>query len=136
MCSTRDDCPTALERVNGVLMGYCFNAYSRAFQAVSGAIDYNQRGNKSVQNVEVAYRDATGMQAGIQLRYETGGDWLDLPWIPLNRDSSAYPMGTATEFRIKIKGVMGANGRCQYAYHRWKLTGQRNIRGIYGQAKE
>lgn len=132
--SSRDDAPTSLTRRSGVLTGYVKGTYSSAFEIVSGVIDYNQRGMKSLECIEVAARDCTAMFAGIQMRYQNESVWRDQPWVPLNQGGACRVMGTAVEFRVKIKGVMGTNGRLDYAYHRWKFTDQRNVRGIYGQA--
>lgn len=132
--SFRDDCPTGLSRsASGQLRGFFFGDYSRAFEVAGGRFDCNQPAMKSVQVVQASARDVSQLKLALDFRYGAETAWRTSPWLNASPEGSAYPMTTATDFRMKVKGVMGTDGRIDYAYYRYKFGDRRDTRGLYGQ---
>jgi hypothetical protein len=131
---SRDGSASALTRRDGVLYGYAFGQSSGAFSVHSSQHDYNQRGMKTLQTVEASVQDVTGLQVAVQFRYGNETAFRTSTYIPANEDGAAYPLITAVDFRVLLQGTFGTNGRIDYCYHKWKFTGKRNVRGLYGQA--
>jgi hypothetical protein len=133
--SSRDDCPTGLSRnAAGVLQGYAFGTYSRAFEAVSGRFDCNQPGMKSLHVLQASAQDVSQLQLALDYRYGNETAWRAYPWLNTSPEGSAYPTTTAVDFRAKLKGEMGTDGRIDYAYYRYQFADRRDTRGLYGQA--
>jgi hypothetical protein len=107
------------------------------FELLTAPLDMNQGiAEKTVQTVEVAGTDISAVRVSVLYRAGPGDLWRETAEHPTGPALVAYPVATGREFKLRVKGTRGSNGRIDYCYIRYQLPDFRHIRGTYAQGAE
>jgi len=82
--------------------------------------------------------DVDILEASVKFKYNyRGGSFDQTGWKRLNREGIVYPIITATEFKILLRGggYQNAEASVSYLSARLKMSDKRSIRGLYHAGK-
>lgn len=129
--------PTMLNFVDDGLIG----AYTPAtaattnFELITDSFDMGLRGIKTIKNVEIAAEDVTNLKVCIDYKNSRSSTaWMRSLEILATNEGFAFPIVSGTDFRLRITGTWGTNGKLEYATVRWTAADKRAMGGQVGKS--
>lgn len=122
---------TADRKLSGVEYGG-----SRAFEFTTDTYDMGYRTFKSIERVQIAANDVTGLEARTEFKDLDSGKWRGSPWTRFNREGWAVPKCSGVDLRVAIRGTAGPQAKIDYLTIHWKNDDKRPLRGLVSNAGE
>jgi hypothetical protein len=95
---------------------------------VTDIIDFNRRGLKSIENVEVDTISEVPLFVAIDYRYKKTEEFKTTGWTQVNNEGVAHIRVSAVEFRIRLKGLDHGTFKWSYLNIHYKYVDQRFTR--------
>lgn len=129
---------SALLYRGSILCGFLYDNQDREPRLTTDTLDFGTRSLKTVQSIETDVRyneddDEVYVAVGFRSQYQSDKDsFQDSEWTRINPLGTGFPIVTANEFRVKLKGVdyEDSNMKLSRLNIRWQQHDKRNIRGL------
>lgn len=102
------------------------------FEAITGTFDMGLRGIKTIKNVEVAATDVTDLRVYVEYKHDRSTAFTRSLGLLVSNEGFAFPIVSGTDFRLRLTGKWGSNGKIDYVTIRWTLDDKRSARGALG----
>ena len=121
-----------------ILCGFFYDSEDWEPRLVTDTLDFKVRGFKTIHSIETDVRyndgcDEVYMALGFRSQYQTSKDrFYNSDWVRLNPMGIAYPIVSANEFRIMLKGVdyRDSDLRLSRLDVKYQFHDKRNMRGL------
>jgi len=116
---------------NGVSYGVFDDEEDAEGRIVTDIIDFGQRGNKTIELVEIGGYSASPIAVAADWRSNIAGSFTRSPSSPVNYNGAATVKVTAAEFRVAVTFDDYSDASLDYLHIRYKLSDRRFVRGAY-----
>ena len=123
--------PTTLEHISGSTVGMSSGTFSRSFTVTTDSFDMGNRGLKTIQGVEINFKNITDFKCAIDWRNTSDETFTTSTFrVVDSRGVVTFPVSGVT-FRMRLTGTTAANTEIGEIVVRWKQSDKRHLRGRY-----
>ena len=131
---------TSVGAYRGALSGFFKDGADKEIRLTTDTLDFGQRSLKTLESLEFGANyyntDGDTLQAGVDWRSDYKADrdtFNELDYAQLSPRGTIFPLVTASEFRVKLKGATYVDSvvNIDYIKMRIKLVDKHTIRGLY-----
>ena len=125
----------------GVFCGFWADSADYELRMETDVLDFNQRGMKTLSCLEFGtnyYKTSEVLETSTKYRYDyKTQSFSQTGWKELNPQGVAYPIITATEFKLLLRGgdYRNAEASLSYLTAKLKMSDKRSLRGRHNVSK-
>jgi len=115
---------------NGLLAAYApAAAVDNDFEIITDTFDLGLRSVKTIKSVGVAATDVTNLKVSVEFKFTKVTTFNRTAEIVVTDEGFAFPIASGTDFRIRVTGTWGSNGKIDYIRVHWTQTDKRAAGG-------
>jgi len=123
--------PTNLSYISTGLIGVYAPASAEdvTFEIITDTFDMGVRGIKTIKSVEIGATNVTILKVAVEFKFANGTTFFRTAEVAVTDEGIAFPIASGADFRLRLTGTWGTNGKIDYANIDWNQTDKRSVGG-------
>lgn len=101
-------------------------------EIVTDTLDFQYRGMKTIEYIQVGTDLSSGLLAAVDYRYDKNAEFQTSPFVHVNKEGVAFTKAAGVEFRLRVKAESFTPFEVDYITVSYKVTDKRYVRGRQG----
>jgi len=104
-------------------------AVDNDFEIITDTFDLGLRSIKTIKSIEIAATDVTSLKVSVEFKFNKTTTFFRTADVVVTDEGSAFPIASGTDFRVRVTGTWGSNGKIDYIRVHWTQTDKRAAGG-------